>query len=230
MFVLIVGGGRTGSHLASLLLQQNHTVRLIEHRPDILTTLHREIPTEVIIEGDGTDPQMLEIAGIRSAQVVAAVTSDDADNLVVTSLARFHYNVNRIIGRINNPRNSWLFTKDFGVDVSLNNADIMAKLIEEEMSIGDMMIMLKVRRGQYSFVEEKIAAGAQAIGRAIKDLALPEHCVISGIVRDGELILPRGITQLEEGDEIFAIVDDPARLELDKLLGRPAATVGHAAH
>jgi len=221
MFVLIVGGGRTGSHLASLLLLQGHEVRLIEHRPDILTTLHREIPTEVIFEGDGTDPQTLEAAGIEQAQVVAAVTAEDADNLVVTSLARFQYGVRRIIGRINNPKNAWLFTKDFGVDVALNSADIMAKLIEEEMSIGDMMIMLKIRRGKYSLVEEKIAPGAKAIGVAIKDLPLSEHCIISGILRGGEMVLPRGVTVLEEGDEILALVDEPARVELARLLGRP---------
>jgi len=157
MFVIIVGGGRTGSHLASLLLMQGHEVRLIDNRPEILTTLHREIPTEVIFEGDGTDPQTLEAAGIQRAQVVAATTADDADNLVVASLARHQYGVRRTIGRINNPKNAWLFSKDFGVDVALNNADIMAKLIEEEMSIGDMMIMLKIRRGKYELVEEKIA-------------------------------------------------------------------------
>ncbi len=221
MFVIIVGGGRTGSHLASLLLMQGHEVRLIDNRPEILTTLHREIPTEVIFEGDGTDPQTLEAAGIQRVQVVAATTADDADNLVVASLARHQYGVRRIIGRINNPKNAWLFTPDFGVDVALNNADIMAKLIEEEMSIGDMMIMLKIRRGKYELVEEKIAPDAKAIGVAIKDLPLPQNCIISGILRAGEMVLPRGITRLEEGDEVLALVDEPAREELAKLLGRP---------
>lgn len=224
MYVIIVGGGRTGSHLASLLLQQGHEVRLIDHRPDILATLHREIPTEVIFEGDGTDPQTLEAAGIQRAQVLAAVTADDAENLVVASLARHQYGVRRIIGRINNPKNAWLFSPDFGVDVALNNADIMARLIEEEMSIGDMMIMLKIRRGKYSLVEEKIAPGAKAIGIPIKDLSLPEHCIISGILRAGEMVLPRGITVLEEGDEVLALVDEPAREELARLLGRPGET------
>jgi len=221
MFVIIVGGGRTGSHLATLLLQQGHEVKLIDDRPEILATLHREIPTEVIFEGDGTDPQVLEAASIQRAQVVAATTADDADNLVVASLARHQYGVRRTIGRINNPKNAWLFTPDFGVDVALNNADIMAKLIEEEMSIGDMMIMLKIRRGKYELVEEKIAPDAKAIGLAIKDLPLPQNCIISGILRAGEMVLPRGITRLEEGDEVLALVDEPAREELAKLLGRP---------
>ena len=221
MFVIIVGGGRTGSHLASLLLAQGHEVRLVEPNLDKLINLHRELPTEVIFEGDGTDPQTLEAAGVQRAQVLAAVTADDADNLVVTSLARYQYNVNRIIGRVNNPRNAWLFSPDFGVDVALNQADVMAKLIEEEMSLGDMMIMLKLRRGKYSLVEEKIFPGARAVDLAIKDLPLPEHCIISGILRHGEMVLPRGITVLQEGDEILALVDDTSRDELAKLLGRP---------
>jgi trk system potassium uptake protein TrkA len=222
MFVLIVGGGRTGSHLTSLLIAQGHEVRLIEHRANILANLHREVPTEVIFEGDGTDPQILEAAGIQRAHVVAAVTTSDADNLVIASLARFSYNVNRTISRVNNPRNATLFSPEFGVDVSVNQADVMSKLIEEEMSIGDMMTMLKLRRGKYSLVEEKISPNASAINVAIKDLPLPQNCVIAGIIRHGEIILPRGVTVLEEGDEILALVDEHARISLAKLLGTPA--------
>jgi len=107
------------------------------------------------------------------------------------------------------------------VDVSLNQAEILARLTAEEMSLGDMMTMMKIRRGQYSLVEEKIAPAALASGKALKDLMLPNNCVISGIIRHGEMILPRGTTILEEGDEILALVDDPAREQLAKLLGRP---------
>lgn len=224
MFVLIVGGGRTGSHLASLLLAEKHEVRLVEWRPETLASLHRELPTEVILEGDGTDPAVLEVAGVQQATVVAAVTADDDDNLLIASLARLHYKVQRVIGRVNNPKNAWLFTPDFGVDVALNQADVMAKLIEEEMSLGDMMVMLKLRRGQFSLVEEKIFPGAKAVGKALKDLGLPENCTISGILRHGKMILPRGITILEEGDEILALVDEPARTELAKILGRPSGS------
>lgn len=221
MYVLIAGGGRTGSHLARLLIDQGHEVRLIESRPETLTSLHRELPTEVIYEGDPTDPHSLEACEIERANVLAAVASEDADNLVVLLLAKLQYNLRRTIGRVNNPRNAWLFTPEMGVDVAVNNADVMARLIEEEMSLGDMMTLLKVRRGQYSLVEEKIAPGAAAIGIAIKDLPLPEHCIISGILRHGEMILPRGLTQLQEGDEILALVDAEAREALARLLGRP---------
>ncbi|MBM4425323.1 MAG: TrkA family potassium uptake protein [Chloroflexi bacterium] len=222
MFVIVVGGGRTGSHLAHLLHSQNHEVRLIENRPETLAGLHRELPTEIIFEGDGTDPQVLEAAEVRRAQVLAAVTPDDSDNLVVCSLARQAYNVRRIIARINNPKHAWLFTRDMGVDVAINQADLMAKLIEEEMSLGDMMILSKLRRGKYALVEEKIFPGAKAIGIAIKDLSLPPNCTISGIIRKGEMILPRGITVLQAEDEVLALVDDEAAIELSGLLGRPS--------
>ena len=224
MFVIIAGGGRTGSHLASLLIAQGHEVRLIEHRLDILVGLHRELPTEVVFEGDPTDPKTLLAAGIERAGVLAAVTNSDEDNLVITSLARNRFNVRRTIGRVNSPRNSWLFTPEFGVDVSLNQADVMAKLIEEEMSLGDMMTLLKLRRGNYSLVEEKIYQGAQAVGKAIKDLPLSEHSIISGILRHGEMMLPRGATVLEAGDEVLALVDDQGRERLARLLGRPDET------
>ena len=114
MFVIIVGGGRTGSHLASLLLTQGHEVRLVESRPDTLANLHQELPTEIIFEGDGTDPKTLEAVGIQRAQVLAAVTADD-DNLVACALARELYGVNRIINRINSPRHEWLFSKDMAL-------------------------------------------------------------------------------------------------------------------
>jgi trk system potassium uptake protein TrkA len=222
MFVLIAGGGRTGAQLANLLMAQNHEVHLVEHRRDILARLHRELPTEVIYEGYPTDPHLLEQAGISRAQVMAACTSNDADNLALCYLARTRYNVPRNIARIYNPRNAWLFDQKFHVDAAFNQADILASLIEEEMSPGAMMTLLKLQRGNYSLVEEKILPGAKAIGVAIKNLALPEQCVIATIIRNGEIVLPRGLTTFEVGDEVLAITDRRGAVELAKLLTPPA--------
>ncbi|HNT23252.1 MAG TPA: NAD-binding protein [Anaerolineales bacterium] len=221
MFVLIAGGGRTGTQLATLILNQGHTVRLIEHREDVLARLHRELPTEVIFQGHATDPAILEQADVRDANVVAATTTNDSDNLVTCFLARARYQVPRTIARINNPRNAWLFDSKFHVDVSLNQADIMSSLIEEEMSLGDMMTLLKLRRGAYSLIEEKIPANAQAIGKAIKDLALPAECVIAGIIRHGNLILPRGATIFEPGDEVLAITDRSGAEQMAAIFSAP---------
>jgi trk/ktr system potassium uptake protein len=221
MFVLIAGGGRTGSQLAALLVAQNHRVHLIEHRRDILSHLHHELPTEAIYEGHPTDPLVLEEAGIRRAQVLAACMGDDADNLALCFLAHTCYQVPRTIAQINNPRNAWLFDQKFHVDVALNQSEILTNLIAEEMSLGDMMTLLKLRRGQYSLVEEKIPPGAKAIGVAIKDLALPEECVIAAIIRQGKMLVPRGVTLLEVGDEVLAVTDRPGADQLAALFSPP---------
>ena len=219
MFVIVAGGGRTGTQLASLLLAQEHIVHLIEHRPDILARVHYEMPTEAVYEGSPTEPQILEQAGIRKADVVAATTDNDADNLAICYMARERYNVGRTIARINNPRAAWLFDDKFHVDVSFNNADVMASLIMEEMSMGDMMTLLKLRRGKYSLVEEKIPANAKVLGQAIKDIRFPERCVIAAIIRHGEIVVPRGVTTFEPGDEVLAVTDRKGAEQLAELFG-----------
>jgi trk system potassium uptake protein len=221
MNVIVVGGGNTGSHLGRLLIDTGHIVRVIEERPSILEKLGQEISQENIINGDGSSPVILEKAGIQKAQVLVAATGSDETNLVITSLGKFEFNVPRVIARINNPKNAWLFTAEMGVDVSLNQSEILASLSVEEMSIDDMMTLAKLRRGKYSLVEEKIAPNSPVIGIAIKDMPLPQNCVISGIIRKGEIVLPRGITTLEEGDEVLALVDHNAREQLAKFLTRP---------
>jgi trk system potassium uptake protein TrkA len=207
MNVLIAGGGRTGTQLAIFLNAQGHDVRLIEYRKEVLAHLHHELPTEIIYEGIPTDPQVLEDVDIRSAQVVAACTTSDADNLIICFIARAMYNIPRTIARINNPRNAWLFNENFHVDCPLNQADIMASLIEEEMSLGDMMTLLKLRHGEYSLIEEKIPPEARAIGVAIKDAGLPDSVVIAAIIRHGKMLLPRGTSCFEVEDEVLAITD-----------------------
>jgi trk system potassium uptake protein TrkA len=224
MFILIAGGGRTAAQLATLLVRQDHQVRLIEHRREVLARLHRELPTEVIYEGNVTDPQLLEQAGIREAQVLAACTSSDVDNLVLCFFGRTRYHVPRTIARINNPRNAWLFDKKFHVDVAFNQAEILATLIEEEMSLGDMMILLRLRRGRYSLVQEMVHEEAQAVGVALKDLPLPPNSVIAAILRQDQIHIPRGVTQFQAGDEVLAIVDREAAEELSRLFGHPDAS------
>jgi trk system potassium uptake protein len=219
MFVLVAGGGRTGTQLAARLLEHNHIVRLIEHRRDILTRAHHELPTEVIYEGNALDPQSLEQAGIRQAQVFTACTPNDADNLVLCYLARTQYQVPRTIARINNTHNAWLFDQKFHVDMALNQVGILASLILEEMSLGDMITLLKLHRGQYSLVEERIPVGSRVAGIALKDLTLPENCVIAAIIRQGEMVVPRGITTFEIDDEVLAITDSEGAQQLAKLLG-----------
>jgi trk system potassium uptake protein TrkA len=218
-FVLIVGGGKVGSYLASLLLGEGYRVRVIEQQRDEIPRLKRDLPAEVVVLGSGTDPNVLEGAGIRQAQVVAAVTGEDETNLVVASLARSEFGVPRVIGRVNNPRNAWLFTPAMGVDVAVNQANLMARLIAEEMSLGDMITLLKLRKGQYSLVEEKVDPTAIAVGKKLSDLQLPRECQVAAIIRSGELVIPRGDTVLQATDEVLAVVHASQAAQLAAILG-----------
>ena len=221
MFVLIAGGGRTGARLANLLINQNYKVRLVENRRELLGRLHQELPTEVIYEGNPIEPSVLEEAGIQEVHAVAAVTAEDATNLALCFLSKTMFDVPRTIARVNNPNNAWLFNVKFHVDVALNAADVFAHLIEEEMSLGDMMTLFKIRRGSYSVVEEKVPEGAKVIGIQLKDLNLAEHCVIAAIIRDGVMTLPRGDSALQENDEIIAVASPEGARKLAELLADP---------
>jgi trk system potassium uptake protein TrkA len=152
---------------------------------------------------------------------MAACMSGDAENLALCFIARERYRVPRTIATVNNPRNAWLFDKNFHVDVALNQADILASLIEQEMTLGDMMTLAKLRRGSYSLVGEKIPEGARAVGVAIKDLPLPPRSVIAAIIRQGEIVIPRGPLTFEVDDEVLAIVDAEGADELASVFGRP---------
>lgn len=219
MFVIIVGGGNTGSYLAKLLLEGGHTVKVIEERPVLLEKLTSELPAEAIIAGDGSSPLTLEASGVHKANVLAAVTGSDETNLVITSLARFEFNVPRVIARVNSPKNAWLFTPEMGVDVALNQADILARLVAEEMSLGDMMTLLKLRKGEYSLIEEKVHPFSPAANKSLRELQLPNECVVVAIIRQNQLLIPHGDTILQPADEVLALVHTSTLSQLAALLG-----------
>ncbi|MGB9672809.1 MAG: potassium channel family protein [Anaerolineales bacterium] len=219
MFVIIVGGGKTGSFLAEHLLRQGHKVRLIEVRSQIVERLSQEMSKEVLVEGDGSSPSVLEKAGILQADVLAAVTGEDETNLVVTTLGRFEFHVPRTIARVNNPKNAWLFNDEMGVDIAVDQTDILAKLIVEEMSLGDMMVLLKLRSGEYSIVEERVHPDAPAVGLAVKELDLPAECTLVAILREEKLVIPKGETTLQALDEVIALIHTQQIPKLAALFG-----------
>jgi trk system potassium uptake protein TrkA len=132
MKVIIVGGGKVGTSLALLLLEKGYSVKVIEAEREKVSRLQQDLPADVVALGNGTDPVVLEAAGILGVNVVAATTGQDETNLVVTNLARFVFNVPRVVARVNNPKNAWMFTPMMGVDVAVNQADLMASLIAKE--------------------------------------------------------------------------------------------------
>jgi trk system potassium uptake protein TrkA len=219
VFVIIAGAGRAAATLALTLNRAAHEVLLVEHRPDVLEHIHRELPTELIYEGIASDPRTLQLAGASRADALVASMPEDAESLAICFIARQRFGVKRTIATINNPRNAWLFTSLFHVDVALNQADILASLIEQQMSLGDMMTLLKLRQGTFSLVSEKLPPSAPAIGQAIKALPLPRNAVICAILRAGDVIIPRGDVVFAAHDEVLALVDAAAAAELAHLLG-----------
>jgi trk system potassium uptake protein TrkA len=219
MYVVIVGGGKTGAHLASILLSEGRRVTLIEQRPEMREALQQELPTATIVIADGSTPNGLEEADITQATELAAVTGDDQTNLVVTTLGRFEFHVPRIVARVNNPKNGWLFMPEMGVDVALNQADLIARVIAEEMSFGDMMTLLKLRQGKFALVEEQVHPHAAIVGKAMRDITLPPDCVLTVVTRRGQVMLPRGELVFEPLDEVQALVHSSQTAQLAALLG-----------
>lgn len=217
MKVVIVGGGQMGTYIASLLLKSKCDVMVIESREPVFEKLQKELPPKNIMLGDGTNPSVLEAAGIAKADVVAAVSGADETNLVVSTISKFEFGVPRVIARVNNPKNMWLFTAEMGVDVALNQADLLAHLVVEEMDLKHMYTLLKVSHGNYSIAEVKADKLSPAVGKAVRDLALPTNSVLIAITRHDTVVIPRGDTLIESGDAILLLADSASKETISKL-------------
>lgn len=219
MFVIVVGGGRVGSYLAGLLKDDGNKVTMVDKNPQRCEELRHELGVDVVC-GDGNDPEVLRQANIRKADGLAAVTSDDEDNLVIGLLGRREFGVPRVVGRINNPRNEWLFTKRMGIDAAIHPARIIAQLLEEEVTIAEIATLLKLRRGNLSLVEGVVADGSVAAGQSLLNVNLPSSIVFVAIIRDSTVIVPRGDTVLQAGDEVLALTDTDSEPALAAVLSR----------
>ena len=217
MKVIIVGGGQVGTYLASLMYSAGHDIRVIEYREKNFHKLERELPPEVLVFGYGSDPEVLERAGITDADVVAAVTAEDEINLVVSTLAKMEFGVPRVIGRVNNPKNAWLYNSGMGVDVGVNQADLIAHFVVEEMDLEDMFTLMKLNSSDYSIVQIKVEYDTKAVNQLIKDLAIPKKAVLVAITRNNEVIIPKGDTMILADDEIMLLTDEESRVELKKI-------------
>lgn len=221
MLAVIVGGGRGGSYLAQDLQAQGYQVKIIDRRPEVVAKLRQEIEGEVIC-GDGCNPHILEQVSAAQAGLLVALAHDDEDNLVICRLAKHQFKVPRVITRVNNPRNEWLYTKSWGVDVAISQVHLTAKVIEEEIGLGELVTLLKLNRGEAALVEMRLPESSPAVGKAIRDLSLPADTVIVSIIRDGRLVIPRGDTQLAAADEVLAVSIVTAEKALKDALVGPA--------
>lgn len=162
----------------------------------------------------------MEQADIQHTDVLAAVTGADETNLVAATIARLEYGVPRVIGRVNNPQNAWLFTPAMGVDYALNQADLIARLVAEEMSMGDMMTLLKLHGGKFSLVERMVDQEASIVGKALCDIQLPRECVVAAVIRNSDLLIPHGDTVMMADDKAIIVTKVEYLQELDELFGK----------
>jgi len=219
MKVIIIGGGQVGAYIANLLLNNNCSVKVIENRKHVLAKLEKDLPKDNIVYGSGTDPNILESVGIADADVVAAVTGADETNLVASTIAKFEFGVPRVIARVNNPKNAWMFNSDMGVDVGLNQADLMAHLVVEEMDLKNILTLLKINSSDYSIVQMNVDNKSEAVDKVVKDLVIPANAVLIAISRGKDTIIPRGDTIIYGGDKILALADKNAAVTINELFG-----------
>ena len=219
MEILIVGAGMVGSHLASLLQAQRHRVTLIETNEQIFARVKADLPHVRVLLGDGCNPQALRDAQVTAMDAVVATTGDDEDNLVVAKLAKHEYRVARVVARVNNPKNEWLFTERMGVDIAVSHATMLARLIHEELSLGDMIPLLKLAGGKVSLAEFEVPAASKTVGRRIDTIKLPAECVLAALLRGGEVVIPRGDTVILAADRVVAVVRTDKQAELVRLFG-----------
>jgi len=213
MFVVIIGGGNVGRHLAEVLVKDNQSVVIVEKDPQVASTLANETGAR-IVTGDGDDPKVLEEASTSAADAFVAVTGHDEDNLVACTLAKFQFGVKRVLTRVNNTRNKWMFEKDMGVDVSVSEADVMARLLEEDITLDDLVTLLKIREGNVSLVEKPIKEDSRVTGKRLDELTLPANASLVAILREGRMVLPKPEVVLQAGDRIVALTTLEAESEL----------------
>jgi len=220
MKIVIAGGGRVGAFLAQIFEEEGHRVVVVEKQPERVEKI-KEILKAQVIQADACDPLQFEKAGVRGADVVVVVTGHDEDNLVISQLARVYFGAKRVIARVNHPRNSWLYTSDWGVDVAVSSTHIIADILREEASLGDLVTLLRFKGGKVALVETEVEAGSQIKGVRVGELDLPEDSVLVAIVRrdEEEVVFPRGDTVINEGDKIFALTSVQKERKLAQILG-----------
>jgi trk system potassium uptake protein TrkA len=221
MRVLIAGAGKVGRSIAAELLEAGHEVVLIDRNPK---ADHEGLPSAVWITADACEIATLEAAGLDRCQVVIAATGDDKVNLVVSLLAKTEYGVPRVVSRVNHPKNEWLFNESWGVDVAVSSPRLLSALVEEAVTVGDLVRLLSLRQGKANLVEWTLARGAALVGDEVGSVPWPPEATLVAILREGQVIAPSPDDTLEAGDELLFVSAAGSEEQLAALLSEaPAA-------
>jgi trk system potassium uptake protein len=217
MKVMVAGAGSVGIAIAEDLADKGYDVVVMERDLALVDRLSSNARVSYVA-GDACEVASLQDAACNEVDVMVAATGDDEDNLVISLLAKQEFAVPRVIARVNNSKNQWLFNESWGVDVSVSTPQQLTALVEEAVSVGSVVHLLQFEHGEAELVEVTLAEGSPAAGRSIGELGLPHEAAIVAVLREGRLIVPRSDRVLVVGDEILVLVTDGADGALQRIL------------
>jgi trk system potassium uptake protein TrkA len=220
MKVAIAGAGNVGTYIAQDLQDAGHEVLLIEENVDLVNRLRPNLEANWFV-GDACEPTNLQAAGVADADVMVAATGEDQVNLVVSLLAKQEFAVPRVVARVNHPHNLWLFNESWGVDAPVSTPHLLTALVEEAVSVGSLVRLLQFEGGEARLVEVTLAEGSPAAGTPLADLGVPRDASIVAVLRKGHVVVPRGDTVLQAGDEVLALVTSESEDAVKSLLIGP---------
>jgi trk system potassium uptake protein TrkA len=226
MKVMIAGAGNVGRSIAAELIGNGHDVVLIEREP-------RAFKTETVeganwLLADACELSTLEEAAVQDCTVVVAATGDDKVNLVVSLLAKTEFGVPRVVARVNHPKNEWLFNEAWGVDVAVSTPRLLSALVEEAVSVGDLVRLLSFRHGEASLVEQTLAPDSELVGQRVGSIVWPSDVALVAILRDSHVVVPSADDPVEAGDELMFVAAPDQEDALHEVLspgGIPAELV-----
>jgi trk system potassium uptake protein TrkA len=216
MRVTIAGAGAVGRSIARELLDNDHEVLLIDKNPRAIKV--DSLPQAEWLQADACEITSLYEAGLERSNVVIAATGDDKANLVVSLLAKTEYGVPRVVARVNDPSNEWLFNESWGVDVAVSTPRLLSALVEEAVSVGDLVRLMTFRQSEASLVELTMPDDAPLAGSRIGDIAWPSDTALVAILREGRVIVPQADDPLAGGDELLFVTGEDVEDELARLL------------
>ncbi len=219
MRVAIAGAGNVGRSIAQELIDNGHAVMLLERDPRSVKT--SSVPDAAWVQADACELASLEDAHLENYDVMIAATGDDKVNLVVSLLAKTEFAVNRVVARINHPKNEWMFTDSWGVDVAVSTPRLLAALVEEAVSVGDLVRLMTFRQGQANLVEITLAPDAPHVGQPVRELDLPRDTALVAILRGPRVLIPTPDDPLEAGDELMFLATDEVERAIHDAVSGP---------
>ena len=217
MRVAIAGAGKVGRFVASDLVSRGHEVVLIDRDGELIARHEAGIKCRWI-QADACEPLNLQGSGLDTCDVMVAATGDDKVNLVASLLAKQEFGIPRVLARVNHPKNEWLFNESWGVDAPVSPPHLLTSLVEEAVTVGDLVTLLRLEQGKVLLVEFRLGEGSPAVGKVVGELMLPRDCALVAIARGGHVIAPRDETPLMEGDEILALSTPDVQGSLEEVL------------